>query len=290
MARSFMANLVSMYLRTQKIDSENYWEKAVRSFAKKKEKPSKAPRFLPTTVADSANGRVFTLREASESNIIVFYVHGGGFLNDFAPQHWSLIRTIHRRTGATVIVPAYRLIPYGTVLDAFALIVPLYQEVVAANSRKKVILIGDSAGGNLSLALTEVFLSEGIQPPDELILLSPALDITMENPDIEKFAAKDPFISVSGIKICGKYWAKNLDLRDPRVSPLFGNIHELEHVTVFVGTNEIFYPDILKLFNVLKLEPSNQLIVGDEMVHVYPLLPIPEAKAAVEKIIETILR
>lgn len=290
MARSFMAKLVSLYLRTQRNDSEVYWEKTVQALTKKKEKPSKAPRSLPITVTDSVNGRVFTLNGEPESNVIVFYLHGGSFISDFAPQHWDLIRTIHRRTGARVIAPAYRLIPYGTVLDAFALIAPLYQEVIAANPKKKIILIGDSAGGNLSLALTEAFLSEGIQPPDELILLSPALDLTLENPEIEKYVAKDPFLSMSGIRICAKYWAGQLSLRDPRVSPLFGKIRELKRVTLFVGTDGILYPDTIKLFEVLKHEPSNRLIVGNDMIHVYPLLPIPEAKAAVDKIIETILR
>ena len=70
----------------------------------------------------------------------------------------------------------------------------------------------------------------------------------------------------------------------------YGNLKGIRNVTVFVGTDGIFYPDITKFFGLLDEDPTNELIVGEEMNHVYPLFPIPEAKPAVDKIILTIHR
>lgn len=71
---------------------------------------------------------------------------------------------------------------------------------------------------------------------------------------------------------------------------MFGDLKGLSPVTVTVGTHELFYPDIIKLYGMLDQNEANELIVGQEMIHVYPLVPMPEAKEADEKIFSAILR
>ena len=60
-------------------------------------------------------------------------------------------------------IPANRLVPFGTYKEAFVLIVPVYKKYCEDHPEKKIIMMGDSAGGGLSLALTEYFKTEGIQ-------------------------------------------------------------------------------------------------------------------------------
>ena len=67
-------------------------------------------------------------------------------------------------------------------------------------------------------------------------------------------------------------------------------VYSFAFFTIFLGTSEIFYPDVTKFYSMLEEDPSNELIIGDEMCHVYPLFPIDEAKPAVEKIINVIKR
>ena len=64
----------------------------------------------------------------------------------------------------------------------------------------------------------------------------------------------------------------------------------LRRVTVFCGTRELLNPDSVKLFSRLDPKGDSELVVGEGMFHVYPLLPIPEAKAAVDRIVEKIMR
>ncbi len=72
--------------------------------------------------------------------------------------------------------------------------------------------------------------------------------------------------------------------------PIYGNVKGIHNVTTFVGTCELLYPDVTKFFGMLDEDLSNELIVGEEMNHVYPLFPIKEAEPAVEKIIQVIKR
>ena len=147
-----------------------------------------------------------------------------------------------------------------------------------------------SRTGIASAALTEQFKTEGIRLPDELVLLSPWVDISMENEQIKEYEPLDPFLTPTPLIICAEYWKGDLDVHDPRVSPVYGDLKGIRNVTVFSGTAEILYPDAIKFFRRLDEDPLNELIVAEDMNHVYPLFPIPEAKPAVNKILEVVMR
>ena len=219
---------------------------------------------------------------------MVFYIHGGGYYNDFSYFHWRFIKKLIRRTNAQVIAPAYQVVPYGTVKEAFQLIVPLYLSYVQSHPETKIILMGDSAGGGLALSLAEYFVQEDLPYPDELILFSPWVDVTMSNPQITDLEKKDPWLTPS-YRVAGTYWAGNMPPEDWRVSPIYGISDRLHHITVFCGTHEILYSDELILFDKLPKDPSNTLIIGDRMNHVYPLIPCPEGNKAMDVIVSKIL-
>ena len=113
---------------------------------------------------------------------------------DFLPPHWSFIERLVKETNALVIAPAYRLVPFGTYREAFDLIVPVYKKYCEEHPEKKVMMMGDSAGGGLALALTEHFKQEGIHLPDELVLFSPLVDCSGENEELKEYQPKDPMI------------------------------------------------------------------------------------------------
>ena len=207
---------------------------------------------------------------------------------DFTRSHWRLLEALVREADAQVIAPAYKRVPFATYRDAFDLIVPLYRKYCEAHPERNIILMGDSAGGGLSLALSEHFKAEGIRLPDRLILLSPWVDGSMENEQIREYEPVDPFLSVKPLRTCADLWKGDLDVHDWHISPIYGDLKSLRNVTVFVGTDGILYPDITKCFSLLDDDSSNELVIGEEMNHVYPLFPIPEAKPAVDKIIRLI--
>ena len=290
MAKSKRAAVLSSVLELFSMYTEKNGEKLIEDAIIKGEKPTTPPKNLETRYEDLPNGRVFYANEDSKSGITVFYLHGGAYFMDITNAHWKLLKKLVDGANVRLIVPAYRLLPFATYREAFDLVVPLYREYREANPDQKVILMGDSAGGGLSLAVTEQFKADGIILPDELILLSPWVDIAMDNEQIGKYESRDPFLSVQTLSVCAEKWMDGLDAHDWHVSPIYGDMKGIRNVTVFVGTSEIFFPDVTKFFRMLDRDPSNELLVGDEMNHVYPLFPIPEAKYAVNKILQTVAR
>ena len=233
---------------------------------------------------------MFYANEDGCAGITVFYLHGGAYFMDITPSHWRLIERIIRETDAKMIVPAYRLLPFATWQEAFDFVVPLYKGYCEAHPDEKIVLMGDSAGGGFSAALAEQFKLDGIRLPDELVLLSPWVDLSMENEQIKDYESKDPFLSPLHLQLCAERWKGGSDVHDRHVSPIYGDLNGLCNVTVFTGTDEILYPDTVRFFNKLDEDPSNELIVAEEMNHVYPLFPIPEAKPAIAKIMQVVMR
>lgn len=290
MSRSLGAKVTSEVLELFSMFLEKNSEKLIEEALQKGERPSPPPLVPKTRHEDLPDGRVFYANEGSSSGITVFYLHGGAYFMDFTPSHWRLINKLVTEADAEVIAPAYRRIPFATWREAFDLAVPLYRAYCEAHPDRKIVLMGDSAGGGLAVALTEQFKVEGLRLPDEMVLLSPWVDMAMENEEISEYEARDPFLPLPALRMCAERWRGELDLHDWQVSPVFGDLKGIRNVTVFVGTREIFYPDVTKFFRMLDEDPSNELIVGDEMNHVYPLFPIPESKPAVDWILKAAAR
>lgn len=286
---SLAASIVALLFRLKPKQTEEAFE---RELDERKNRPmpaSRAPRGIQYRLENRPDGDVFYLNEESGSDRTVFYLHGGAYIHDFSPFHWRYLKKLIKATGTGVIAPAYKLAPHGTFRDAFGLIVPLYTEYRKQHPEKKVILMGDSAGGGLALALCEHFLKEGILPPDELILFSPWTDVTMTNPKIRAYEAADPWITPS-YRAAGLRFADGADPADYRVNPIHGDMSGIRNVLLVTGTREILYPDTMLLWEKLKAEPSNELYVGEGMIHVFPLIPIPEAKEPTRRVIERITR
>ncbi len=290
MSKSISATVMSNLLKLWPKQTTEETEAQIAECLQEGEKQTVPPTNISTRFEDNENGRIFYINEKGVSRYTVFYIHGGAYRHDFVQPHWQFIESLVKETNALVIAPAYRLVPFATYKEAYDLIVPLYKEYCEKNPEKKIILMGDSAGGGFALALAEYCKSEGLRLPDELILFSPWVDVSMENKDVIEYQERDPFLFAESLAAVAKHWAGDLDIHDPKVSPIYGDLTGIHNVTVFVGTDEVFYPDVTKFFGMLDKDVSNELIVGDGMNHVYPIFPIEEAVPACHKVYHTVMR
>ena len=211
----------------------------------------------------------------------VFYFHGGAYINQPNPQQKTMAARTAKETGCEVVLMIYPKEPVYDCETAYESCLAYYRSYVEANDCGKIVFMGDSAGGGLALGLAEVLRDEGGPCPEELVLISPWIDLTMSNPEMKDYVDLDPMLGIDGARRMGEVWANGLELTDPRVSPLYGELSGLPHVTLTVGSWEIFYPDIMLLEEKLTASGvGSELIVGERMVHCFPICPIPEAKAA----------
>lgn len=169
-------------------------------------------------------------------------------------------------------------------------LINLYKEILTSvEDPKQITIIGDSAGGNISLALAHYFKSQDIPQPKNIILISGNVDMVLDNPEIPAYERKDPMLAAEGFDVIRRMWAADKNLEDPIISPIYGDFHGLAKITQFIGTHEALYPDAIKFAKMLNDQGiEQQTFVYPKMNHAFVLLPIPEANDAYHKIIEII--
>ena len=215
----------------------------------------------------------------------MLYLHGGAYCFEMTSFHWQLVAELARRLDAHVTVPIYPLAPEHSFDAIYGMVGEVYGEVLADSS--DVVIAGDSAGGNMALVLTMMAAKEGWLRAKRLALLSPSVNMTLSNPDTLAAARIDPWLDIDGGRESVRIYAGGLDFADWRISPAYGELAALPPTLVFSGTRDMLYPDTAVFVEKAReAGVQMELVTGKGMIHVWPLLPIPEAKAARDTMIE----
>ncbi|WP_245160804.1 alpha/beta hydrolase [Blastococcus sp. CT_GayMR16] len=214
------------------------------------------------------------------------YLHGGAYISEISPQHWTLISAL-ADAGVRVEVPSYGLAPQHTYREAYPFLGSVYRRLLADVDASAITFVGDSAGGGLALGFAQTLAGVGLPQPGRLVLISPWLDLTLSNPDLD--AIRDPWLNRVGLAEAAAAWAGGDDPTDPRLSPLNGPLSGLAPMDVYVGTRELCLPDVLLLKDRCATEGvTPQVTVCEGAVHVYPLVPAPEGRAAARTIVRSV--
>jgi acetyl esterase/lipase len=212
----------------------------------------------------------------SDHTMTVIYVHGGAYVHEIDNRHWALIAELASELGVDVWAPIYGLAPQYHAEQAIALMDKVLRD---ASSTGPVYLIGDSAGGGLALAATLLWNQAGNPSPLGLTLMAPWLEIFLRNPDIAAMQDRDPFGSITVLRMCGRSWIADMSPDDPRVSPINGDLSVVPPIDLYVGDRDLTLPDCRRLRDTV---PPGRMIYHEEpgAIHVYPLFPVPEGRAA----------
>jgi monoterpene epsilon-lactone hydrolase len=234
------------------------------------------------------NGRsVYTLIPKNTiSRKHILYLHGGAYVQGLLFWHWRFIGRLMRHCHCTITVPDYPLAPARTYVDSFEMVQSLYRRLIVSTASSDFIFMGDSSGGGFALALAQSLEREKNAQPGQLILLSPWLDITLTNPDIEPLEAVDPFLDRGSLQTAGKLYAGYTPTDHFLLSPVNGSLDGLGKITVFTSSKDLLVADARRL-RAMAIDQGIDLLYYEypEMVHAWMFLSLPESKQAVRQII-----
>ena len=225
---------------------------------------------------------------SNEKKKVILYIHGGSYVGELEKYHWNFFKDIINDTKATVIVPDYPLAPEHTYLEVFKIMEPLYKEITDKIDGKEFILMGDSAGAGLALALYQRNGKMKRKLPDKTILISPWLDVRMNNPEIDKI--KDPVLNKPLLKLSGRKYAGKNGLKSYLVNPVLGPTDKLRNIYILSGTKDMLNPDAKKF--ALANKEKVQFIEYEDAIHNFVLMKHRKgnvhAKDGYEKVVEII--
>ena len=147
------------------------------------------------------------------------------------------------------------------------------------------VIVGDSAGGNLTLATLMSLRDAGDPLPDAAVCISPATDL--EGTGESFWTKKDPLQTPEFVLAMVRHYASGQDLRSPLLSPHYGDLRGLPPLLIHAGGDEMFLSDATRLADKARAAGVDvSLVVWPRMWHVWHLLApsLPEARQAIDAI------
>ncbi len=226
----------------------------------------------------------------------VLYLHGGAFVCGKFPTYAGLCGQLAKRLNARVYWPDYRMAPEmpfpAATDDAFN----AYSALASDYPDDPLAIIGDSAGGNLTLStllrLRDTLAADQHEPslrmPSCAVGLSPAADLAATTPSREANARQDCVLTPQIIQYAADLYLNGHDPSDPYASPVHGDFHGLPPLMLTVSEGETLRDDVYRVAHRARRDRVPVKILSRwDAPHAWPVLYhlLPEAKADIAEVI-----
>ncbi len=217
----------------------------------------------------------------AEARRAVLYLHGGGYMAGSIVSHRYVAVEIGRAAQARTLALGYRLAPehpYPAQLeDTLAAYSKLRDQGFAPSD---IAVGGDSAGGNLTLALLLALRERGLPMPACGWLISPWSDLTASGATMQSKAAVDPMISKPYLLELAHAFSGGRPIADPLISPQFADLAGLPPLLIQVGSDETLLDDAVTLAGRAGAAGvAVTLEVWPDMIHAFPMF-FPQVAAS----------
>ncbi|MCK9249637.1 MAG: alpha/beta hydrolase [Solirubrobacteraceae bacterium] len=185
---------------------------------------------------------------------VVLYCHGGGYVFGSPRTHRVLASQLSHATGLPLLLPDYRLPPEATLPAPIEDTLAVYRALLDDHDPARIVIAGDSAGGNLAHNVALHAAEAGLPTPAGLVLLSPWSDLSMSGASFHENDGLDAFIPQIALRRCARVACGGLDPAGWRQSPLFAPDElqaRMPPTLVQVGSTELVRDDGLRVADVL---------------------------------------
>lgn len=219
---------------------------------------------------------------------VILYLHGGGYAICSPRTHRRLAYDLSAASGATCLLPDYRLAPENRFPAAVDDAVAVYRQLLDdGTDATKVVIGGDSAGGGLTVAALLAAREAGLPMPAGAVCISPWTDMEATGESIQTKAAVDPMVRLDRLQKMVDWYLDGSDPRHPHASPIHADLSGLPPMLIQVGSDEILLDDAERLAEGARAQGVS--VVYEEwerMFHVWHLFApmLSEGRDAIGKI------
>ena len=228
----------------------------------------------------------FTPKNAETGKYGVYF-HGGGYFAGSIKSHKNFVSIVSQKSNLVTYFFEYRLSPEHNFPAAHEDAKIAIEFIDNLHKDEQSIWIGESAGGGLATGLA---VDDGfVHNPDNLILLSPWLDLSDGFQDKRFLKNRDVTIIIEGMFEVGEFYAGEYGTTNPILSPVYADINNFPDTLIQVCSDELLYNDAVEFVKKLRDKNTNvQLQTWDKLWHAWHFFPIKEAYEAIDNIAEYI--
>jgi epsilon-lactone hydrolase len=219
----------------------------------------------------------------------IVYYHGGGYVSGSPPDRYlPLAGAVALAAQARVHVVDYRLAPEHRFPAAFEDCLAAYRWTVGPGGAdpQTVAVLGDSAGGNLAVAVTIAARGENLPLPSCIAVISPFADLTFSGASMELRKLADPYVTRELLESMAADYLGGADPADPRCSSVYADLHGLPPLLIQVGEDEILFDDAARICDAARAAGVDTTFEPwTHGIHVWPVYisaGLPESALAIE--------
>jgi epsilon-lactone hydrolase len=219
----------------------------------------------------------------------IVYYHGGGYVSGSPPDRYlPLAGAVALGAQARVHAVDYRLAPETRFPGAFEDCLAAYRWTVRNSGAdpQTIAVLGDSAGGNLAVAVTVAARDEGLPLPSCVAVISPFADLTLSGASMELRKLVDPYVTRELLQSMATEYLSGADPADPRCSAVFADLDDLPPLLIQVGEDEILFDDAARIRDAaVAAGVDTTFQPWTHGIHVWPVYisaGLPESALAVE--------
>ncbi len=247
--------------------------------------PRSAATIAPI-VHDTLRGSWFAAKK-SESQVVMLYLHGGGYC--FYPRAYTnFIALITLAARSRTFALDYRLTPEHRFPAQLDDALNAYRWLMESGTDpRKLVLAGDSAGGNLALALLLALRDAKLPMPALTITLSPATDFTIEHMNASELDWVEPHV----LQRWADWFCEPVQRRSPLISPVYADLRGLPPIYVQAGRGEVLFDSIWRFADCARNQGANVALESWEyMNHDFQIFGFdaPLSSQALQRIREVI--
>jgi monoterpene epsilon-lactone hydrolase len=216
----------------------------------------------------------WSLAPGSEGSRVLLFFHGGGYCSGSIISHRRMASEAGRAMRMRTLAVGYRLAPECPYPAAHEDAMTAWRFLRGQGIAPADIVVGgDSAGGNLTIALINRLRAANEALPRAAWLISPWTDLTMSGTTLDTKDAVDPIIHKTYLgELADAYVPGSIDRRDPLISPLFADLRGFPPLLIQVGSAETLLADATRLAAAAgAADVDVTLEVWPHMIHAWPL-------------------
>ncbi len=225
----------------------------------------------------------------------VLYLHGGAFIIPAVPEtHVSMMARWCKDLDAVGFMVDYRLAPFNKHPAALDDCERAYRALLDLGFRPgRIVIAGESAGGNLTLGLLQRIRHNGWPMPACAVSISPATELgRMHAPPSRALKMKsDPLLPMASLQRVDEMYAGDWDASDPELSPLYADVTGFPPIYLLASDSEVLLDDTVLLARRLREAGiETTLEVWPALPHAFPLFEMifPEVRQARLEILQFI--